>query len=76
MVVDRKSVEELRNRGVVKLRDKDMYALWVKTACGNMSAKQLRQLAARLRAARREPFRPDRHQELAVVCRPSIVLAV
>jgi hypothetical protein len=48
MVVDRKSVEELRNRGVVKLRDKDMYALLVKTACGNMSAKQLRKLAARL----------------------------
>jgi len=46
MVVDRKSVEELRSREVVKLRDKDMYALWVKTACGNMSAKQLRQLAA------------------------------
>jgi len=45
MVVDRKSVEKLRSRGVVKLRDKDMYALWVKTACGNMSAKQLRKLA-------------------------------
>lgn len=45
MVVDRKSVEELRSRGVVKLRDKDMYALWMKTACGNMNSRQLRKLA-------------------------------
>ena len=39
------NVAELRSRGIVKLRDKDMFALWVKTACCNLSAKQLNKLA-------------------------------
>jgi dissimilatory sulfite reductase (desulfoviridin) alpha/beta subunit len=39
------SVGELRRRGIVKLKDKDMYAMWVKTACCNLSAEQLNKLA-------------------------------
>ena len=39
------NVAELRSRGIVKLRDEDMFALWVKTACCNLSAKQLNKLA-------------------------------
>jgi len=45
MTVEHKSIEELRSCGVVKLRDKDMYALWVKTACGNMTSRQFRKLS-------------------------------
>ena len=39
------SVGELRSRGVVKLREEGMFALWVKTACCNLTSKQLRKLA-------------------------------
>ncbi|MFH0941978.1 MAG: 4Fe-4S binding protein [Chloroflexota bacterium] len=39
------NVAELRSRGIVKLRDKDMFAIWVKTACCNLSARQLNKLA-------------------------------
>lgn len=39
------NVGELRRSGVVKLKDKDMYSLWVKTACSNLNSKQLRKLA-------------------------------
>ncbi len=39
------NVGELRRSGVVKLKDKDMYSLWVKTACCNLNSKQLRKLA-------------------------------
>jgi anaerobic sulfite reductase subunit C len=39
------NVGELRSRGVVKLREADMFALWVKTACGNLTSRQLRKLA-------------------------------
>lgn len=39
------NVGELRRSGVVKLKDKDMYSIWVKTACCNLNSKQLRKLA-------------------------------
>jgi len=39
------NVGELRRSGVVKLKDKDMYSMWVKTACSNLNSKQLRKLA-------------------------------
>ena len=38
-------VAELRSRGVVKLKGDDSYALWLKTACGQLSARQLHKLA-------------------------------
>lgn len=38
-------VAELRSRGIVKLREDDMFALWVKTACCNLSVRQVNQLA-------------------------------
>lgn len=39
------NVTELRSRGIVKLRDKDMFAIWVKTACCNLSSQQLKKLS-------------------------------
>ena len=39
------NVAELRSRGIVKLRDKDMFTIWIKTACCNLSAGQLKKLA-------------------------------
>ena len=39
------NVGELRKSGITKLREKDMYATWVKTACSNMNSNQIRQLA-------------------------------
>ena len=39
------NVGELRRSGVVKLKEKDMYSIWVKTACCNLSSEQLRKLA-------------------------------
>ncbi len=39
------NVGELRNRGVVKLKEEDMFSVWVKTACCNLTSKQLRKLA-------------------------------
>jgi hypothetical protein len=33
------NVGELRRSGVVKLKGKDMYSIWVKTACCNLNAK-------------------------------------
>ncbi|MFC2021699.1 4Fe-4S binding protein [Chloroflexota bacterium] len=39
------NVGELRRSGVVKLKDKDMYSMWIKTACSNLNSKQLRKLA-------------------------------
>ncbi len=38
-------VEELKRGGVVKLKEKDMFSIWVKTACCNLTSKQLRKLA-------------------------------
>ena len=39
------SVGELRSRGITKLRGEGMFAVWVKTACCNLTSKQLRRLA-------------------------------
>lgn len=39
------NVRDLRSRGIVKLREEDMFSLWVKTACSNMTSRQLRKLA-------------------------------
>ncbi len=39
------NVGELRRSGIVKLKEKDMYSIWVKTACCNLTSKQLRKLA-------------------------------
>jgi len=39
------NIEELRKSGVVKLKEKDMFALWVKTGCCNLTSKQLTKLA-------------------------------
>ena len=41
----REVIEALRQGGVVALDERDMYSLWVKTACCNMSAGQLRRVA-------------------------------
>jgi len=39
------SIAEMRSRGVVKLKEKDMFSIWVKTACSNLNSGQLRKLA-------------------------------
>jgi dissimilatory sulfite reductase (desulfoviridin) alpha/beta subunit len=39
------NIAELRKRGVVKLKDDGMYAVWVKTACGNLNSGQIYKLA-------------------------------
>jgi dissimilatory sulfite reductase (desulfoviridin) alpha/beta subunit len=39
------NVGELRKGGVVKLKEKDMYSIWAKTACCNLTSRQLRRLA-------------------------------
>ncbi|XUW99681.1 MAG: 4Fe-4S binding protein [Dehalogenimonas sp.] len=39
------NVVELRKRGIVKLKDEDMFAVWVKTACGNLNSAQVYKLA-------------------------------
>jgi len=38
-------VEELKRGGVVKLKGKDMFAMWIKTACCNLTSKQLEKIA-------------------------------
>ena len=39
------NVGELRRRGFIKLTEKDMYSVWVKTTCCNLTSKQLMKLA-------------------------------
>ncbi len=39
------NVEELRRGGVIALKEKDMFSVWVKTACCNLNTPQLRRLA-------------------------------
>ena len=39
------NVDELRNGGVVKLKERDMFSMWVKTACCNLNSRQLTKLA-------------------------------
>jgi len=38
-------VGELRSRGIVRLKEKDMYSIWVKTGCCNLNSKQLRKIS-------------------------------
>jgi anaerobic sulfite reductase subunit C len=39
------SIAELKRGGMVPLREKDVFSIWVKTDCCNLSAKQLRKIA-------------------------------
>jgi len=39
------NVGELRRSGVVKLNGKDMYSMWIKTGCCNLTSNQLSKLA-------------------------------
>ncbi|MFC2018606.1 4Fe-4S binding protein [Chloroflexota bacterium] len=39
------SVGELRKSGIVRLKEQDMFSVWVKTACCNLNSEQLRKLA-------------------------------
>src|SRR3989304_3035503 len=41
----REVVEALRQGGIVALDEKDMFSLWVKTACCNMNAQQINRIA-------------------------------
>lgn len=38
-------IEELRRGGVVKLKEKDVFSMWVKTSCCNLNSRQMRKLA-------------------------------
>lgn len=38
-------IEALKRGGVVKLKDKDLFAIWVKTSCCNLNSEQLRKVA-------------------------------
>jgi len=38
-------IEALKRGGVVKLKGKDMFSIWVKTACCNLTSKQLKKVA-------------------------------
>ncbi len=39
------NLEEFRRKGVVALKEKDQFSIWVKTACCNLNSKQLGKLA-------------------------------
>jgi anaerobic sulfite reductase subunit C len=39
------SIDELKKMGMVPLRAKDMFSIWVKTECCNLNSKQLRKIA-------------------------------
>ncbi|MDI7259404.1 MAG: 4Fe-4S binding protein [Thermodesulfobacteriota bacterium] len=39
------NLEELKKGGIVKLREKDMFSVWVRAVCDNMDAKKLRKVA-------------------------------
>lgn len=39
------NVGELRKRGIVKLKEEGLYSIWIKTACCNLTSKQLRKIA-------------------------------
>ena len=39
------NLEELKKGGVVKLKDKDMFSMWVRAVCDNMDASKLRKVA-------------------------------
>jgi anaerobic sulfite reductase subunit C len=38
-------INELKKGGMVPLREKDMFSIWVKTDCCNLNSKQLRKVA-------------------------------
>jgi anaerobic sulfite reductase subunit C len=38
-------INELKKGGMVPLREKDMFSIWVKTECCNLNSKQLRKIA-------------------------------
>ena len=38
-------IEELKKGGVVKLKQKDMFSVWVRAVCNNMDARKLRKIA-------------------------------
>ncbi len=38
-------IEALKRGGVVKLKGKDMFAIWIKTACCNLNTQQLKKVA-------------------------------
>lgn len=39
------NIEELKKGGVVKLKEKDMFSIWVRAVCDNMDARKLRKVA-------------------------------
>ncbi len=39
------NIEELKKGGVVKLKEKDMFSIWVRAVCDNMDAEKLRKVA-------------------------------
>lgn len=39
------NIDELRKGGVVKLKEKDMFSVWVRAVCDNLDAKKLRVVA-------------------------------
>ena len=39
------NLEELKKGGIVKLKEKDRFSVWVRAVCNNMDAKKLRRLA-------------------------------
>lgn len=39
------NIDELRKGGVVKLKEKDMFSIWVRAVCDNLDAKKLRKVA-------------------------------
>jgi dissimilatory sulfite reductase (desulfoviridin) alpha/beta subunit len=39
------NIDDLRKGGVVKLKEKDMFSIWVRAVCDNMDAEKLRKVA-------------------------------
>lgn len=39
------NIEELKKGGIVKLKEKDRFSVWVRAVCNNMDAKKLRRVA-------------------------------
>ena len=37
--------EDLTKRGVIRLRDRDMYTVWIKPDCCNLTSRHLRKIA-------------------------------
>lgn len=45
MSEEKLNIEELRKGGVVKLKEKDMFSIWVRAVCNNLDARKLRRVA-------------------------------